>query len=85
MSIAPPTPPPTTSTELQDIAQGSAPAASQSPPPSQPQNAPSAVPDPYQVAFIGLSQIASQDNWIELVKVAEQVDNAVRVIPTLYD
>ncbi|KAH6918443.1 hypothetical protein BKA70DRAFT_1394094 [Coprinopsis sp. MPI-PUGE-AT-0042] len=75
MSIAPPTPPPTTTTELQDSAQGSSVVDSQSQPPSQSQNAPSAVSDPYQVAFIGISQIASQNNWLELVKTAEEIDN----------
>lgn len=71
MSIAPPTPPPTTAAELQDNAQAPAPAGVQ----SQPPNPSGAGPDPYQVAFMGLSQIASQNKWRELVKAAEEVDN----------
>jgi hypothetical protein len=73
MANGPPTPPPTTVTELQDEARGNAIV----PPPVVPASAEGTVStnqDPYQQVFPGIADLASQSNYHDLIQTAEISD-----------
>jgi len=68
----PPTPPPTTITELEDAARAE-PVAE--PPPS---TVPSTEHDPYRNIFLTIAELASQFDFARLIQIAENSDVNVR-------
>ena len=70
MANGPPTPPPTTATELQDEARESLSIQS---PPSSSSIAPTKQ-DPYQLVFPAIADLASQSNFQDLIETAETSD-----------
>jgi COP9 signalosome complex subunit 8 len=75
MANGPPTPPPTTATELQDEARGNL----NVPPPAS--TAPTKQ-DPYQHIFPDIADLASQSNYQDLIQTAEISD--LNVWPCFY-
>jgi COP9 signalosome complex subunit 8 len=69
MANGPPTPPPTTATELQDEARGN----SSVPPPASTAPTNSKL-DPYQHIFPAIADLASQSNFQDLIQTAEISD-----------
>ncbi|KIM86180.1 hypothetical protein PILCRDRAFT_816104 [Piloderma croceum F 1598] len=74
----PPTPPPTTATEMADEARTSAPIVAESttavPPPTAPVQPKQPAQDTYQLLFPTLENLAYQNNYRQIVDVAERGD-----------
>jgi COP9 signalosome complex subunit 8 len=71
MANGPPTPPPTTVTELQDEAREN---PTVQPPPSSSSTTAPTKQDPYQVVFPAIADLASQYNFQGLIETAEISD-----------
>jgi len=74
----PPTPPPTTATEMADEARTSTPIVAESstavPSPVTPVQPKQAVQDTYQLLFPTLEDLAYQNNYRQIINVAERGD-----------
>ncbi|RDB21421.1 COP9 signalosome complex subunit 8 [Hypsizygus marmoreus] len=70
----PPTPPPTTATELQDEARGNTSAEPIPPPPAALPTTPPTKEDAYQYIFPTIADLASQSDFHGLIQVAEHSD-----------
>ena len=76
----PPTPPPTTATELLDEEKDRAPSVAPAPPVQSPQEAPQPQQDPYQLVFPTIADLASKGDLHELIHVAEHTEIVVGVL-----
>lgn len=72
MANGPPTPPPTTQTEIQDASRTVVPAQSSSSAPVAP--APQARQDAYQTGFPRIAELASAGDYEGLIRFAEYLD-----------
>jgi COP9 signalosome complex subunit 8 len=72
MANGPPTPPPTTATELQDEARGNS--TVPPPVPASAEGTASTIQDPYEQIFPAIADLASQSNFHDLIQTAEISD-----------
>lgn len=74
----PPTPPPTTATEMADEARTSAPIVAEPstavPPPAAPVQPKQPAQDTYQLLFPTLENLAYQNNYRQIIDIAERGD-----------
>ena len=71
MVLAPPTPPPTSTTEIQDAARGELSTTTQAAQDSQPSGN---TPDSYQLRFPAIVDAVSRSDYDAVTQIAEEID-----------